>query len=348
MRKYLISNEGKFYKANLHSHSSISDGCFSPEELKRRYMNQGYSVLAYTDHNIMLDMQHLTDENFVALNGYEWNVVNCEPYGGYVNTPRIQTCHIVLIAKEPDNLKQVGWHRTKYLYGNAPQYSDIAQYYEDEPDFERIYTPECINEFVLKAKKAGFYVIQAHPTWSREQYPECSKYEHFDAVEIYNNSSYVGGNPEFNDRTYDDYLFDGKKLACVATDDNHNWWQPEEDNPKWDSYGGFTMIKSPKLEYREITKAIEKGDFYCSTGPEIYELYVEDGKVHIECSDVKRIAYISDSAPAKAVNRKDGETLTSADFEIREADTWFRLKIVLTNDKVAYTNAYFVNSDLST
>ena len=34
MRKYLISNEGSFYKANLHTHSTVSDGRLTPEELK--------------------------------------------------------------------------------------------------------------------------------------------------------------------------------------------------------------------------------------------------------------------------------------------------------------------------
>ena len=32
----------------------------------------GYSVVAYTDHDVFLDQQHLTDENFVALNGTEY------------------------------------------------------------------------------------------------------------------------------------------------------------------------------------------------------------------------------------------------------------------------------------
>ena len=34
MKKYLIPNTGKFYKANLHCHTTISDGKFSPEEIK--------------------------------------------------------------------------------------------------------------------------------------------------------------------------------------------------------------------------------------------------------------------------------------------------------------------------
>ena len=34
MKKYLLQENGNFYKANLHCHSIVSDGAFTPEELK--------------------------------------------------------------------------------------------------------------------------------------------------------------------------------------------------------------------------------------------------------------------------------------------------------------------------
>ncbi len=49
MKKYLLPESGKFYKANLHLHTTISDGRMTPEEVKQAYMEQGYSLLAYTD-----------------------------------------------------------------------------------------------------------------------------------------------------------------------------------------------------------------------------------------------------------------------------------------------------------
>ena len=71
MKKYLIPNEGKFYKANLHCQTTLSDGSMTPEEVKAYYVERGYSVVAYTDHCIMLPHHVLTDENFVAVSGYE-------------------------------------------------------------------------------------------------------------------------------------------------------------------------------------------------------------------------------------------------------------------------------------
>ena len=71
MKKYLLPETGEFYKANLHCHSTVSDGKWTPERIKEEYTKRGYSVIAYTDHNVLLDHQDLTDDNFVALNGVE-------------------------------------------------------------------------------------------------------------------------------------------------------------------------------------------------------------------------------------------------------------------------------------
>ena len=40
---------------NLHSHSNLSDGRLTPEELIRAYREAGYSILAITDHEASYD-----------------------------------------------------------------------------------------------------------------------------------------------------------------------------------------------------------------------------------------------------------------------------------------------------
>ncbi len=41
---------GRFWKGNLHTHSTASDGEHSPAEVCRRYRDAGYDFLALTDH----------------------------------------------------------------------------------------------------------------------------------------------------------------------------------------------------------------------------------------------------------------------------------------------------------
>jgi len=54
-KEFVIDNpyqkQGKYYKAQLHTHSTNSDGQLSPEELIKRYKDTGYSYLAITDHD---------------------------------------------------------------------------------------------------------------------------------------------------------------------------------------------------------------------------------------------------------------------------------------------------------
>ena len=47
-KRFLLPEGGRFYKANLHCHSTLSDGALTIGELKEAYKSRGYSVLAYT------------------------------------------------------------------------------------------------------------------------------------------------------------------------------------------------------------------------------------------------------------------------------------------------------------
>lgn len=54
MKKYLLPEGGKFYKSAMHVHTNISDGQLSPEEMKKAYRDLGFSVVAYTDHEVFV------------------------------------------------------------------------------------------------------------------------------------------------------------------------------------------------------------------------------------------------------------------------------------------------------
>jgi len=137
MKKYLLPQEGTFYKANLHCHSTISDGKLTPEEIKKAYMEKGYSIIAYTDHDVMIDHSDLQEENFLPLCGYEMEV-NQKKDDPNNNHPYRKCCHMCLIALEPDNKTQVCWHREKYLFGNAVNYRDKVNFDSTLPDYQRV------------------------------------------------------------------------------------------------------------------------------------------------------------------------------------------------------------------
>ena len=332
-KKYLLPEKGNFYKANLHCHSTVSDGALTPSEIKELYMRLGYSIVAYTDHDILVPHPELNDESFLALNGYELGAIGEECK---VRTTG-KACHIGMIALESDNLRQVCWHREKYLKKNAMSYKEQAQFYENEPNYERIYTPECVSDMMKKGREHGFFVVYNHPTWSMEDYRNYSNYHYMHAMEIFNNTCYIQGYDEYNSRVYDDMLRAGKRIFCIAADDNHNHQN--------DSGGGFVVIKADRLEYRTITRALEAGNFYSSQGPEIYELWYEDGKVHIKCSPAERIVFNFGNRAANSFQDENGGLIEEAAAEINDLNIYVRITVTDKYGKHANTNAYFI-SDL--
>ena len=330
MRKYLLSKEGSFYKANLHCHTTVSDGCMTPEEVKKHYKEKGYSIIAFTDHDVLVPHPELEDKDFLPLNGYEMEI-NEETDTEFRFK---KTCHMCLIAVEPDNLKQVCYHRERYLFGNAPNYVDKIQYDENEPDYIREYTHKCISDMMKKGRDNGFFVTYNHPNWSLENYNDYMGYNHMNAMEIFNYESDYVGYCEYNEKEYDDMLRGGKRIYCIATDDCH----------KVETCGGgFTMIKADKLEYRAITNALVAGDFYASQGPSIYNLWFEDGKIHIDCSDAISITLHTQSRRAERIMAEKDSFVNTADFDVVPQDGYVRITVTDSAGKHANTNAYFTD-----
>ena len=71
MKKYLLPKTKGCYKANLHMHTTVSDGRMTPEETKQVYLAQGYSIVAFTDHEIIVKHNELSDDRFLALTSCE-------------------------------------------------------------------------------------------------------------------------------------------------------------------------------------------------------------------------------------------------------------------------------------
>ena len=335
MKKYLLPENGNFYKANLHCHSTVSDGRWTPEQLKEEYAKRGYSIIAYTDHDIMIPHHDLTDENFLALTGFEME------FNLYKDGTVPKTCHICFIALSPEQRKQPNWHE-RYLFGNAPKYKDQVELYEDETPLFRRYTPECINGAIKNAREKGFFVTYNHPVWSRETGENYNAYEGMNAMEICNFGCVIAGYLDYAPQVYDDMLAHGKRIYCIATDDNHNRFPA--DHPRTGSFGGFTVIKADKLDYETITKALLDGNFYSSQGPEIHSLWVEDDMIHITCSPADRVMLTCGQRRAEIVLQSElGKPVTEAAFKINPQDGYVRITVVDEKGYPADTNAYFVD-----
>lgn len=335
MRKYLLPKDANSYKANLHTHTNISDGHFSPEEIKKFYKDQGYSIIAYTDHDVFLQHNDLSDSEFLALNAYEMEVNQLKSDATLASNTN-KTCHMCLIALDPDMETPVCWHREKYLFRNAINHRDEVKNDESLPDYERVYSAEGISDMMRLGRENGFFVTYNHPMWSMEEYADYTSYNGMHAMEIVNGECVAMGFCDHNERVYDDMLNSGKRIYCVATDDTHH---------TRGMFFGATVIKADKLEYKSVADALVNGNFYATEGPEIKQLYLEDGKLVVETSAVDSIRLNTGARIAKRVANSNGTPITRAVFELPLDKELYYIRVTATDKggKCAHSNAYFLD-----
>ena len=222
--KYLLPSVPKYFKANLHAHSTISDGKLSPEQVKEEYKRRGYSILALTDHELCFDHPELNDDDFLTLTSYELMT--------YDDAPRMnsKTYHLNLIAKDPNNRWQ--FHHPN-LRSYVTKYADQLIY--DEP-MVRTYDLDEINRIIAKANDKGFLVTYNHPVWSLQDGRDYLGLKGLWAAEVFNYGSYLSGYEEDMSQCYQELLKEGLPLFPVAADDSH----------RYDDIGGVWIMVGAK------------------------------------------------------------------------------------------------------
>ena len=331
-KRILLDSNKKFFKGNMHCHTNISDGHLTPTEIKELYKSNGYNFVAYTDHEVIVNHSDLDDGDFIAITSQELTIKEFPEISTLVNK-KMKVCHLNIYAKSQDNTLHICYDPFLDKYSKGELRESLKKL---GGDYKRVYTPECINEIIRTANENGFFVCYNHPRWSLENYRQYSNYEGLWGVEILNTSCQTGGLYEYDINVYDDFLRDGKRIFASCGDDNHNG--------RKDYFGAFVMVNAESLTYNNIIDGLLKGNFYSSSGPEIYSLYVENGLVHIECSNAKHIYYSTEGRRAAFINAEEDGYINSADFKIDESDGYFRLDVVDEFGRRANTQGYFLDN----
>lgn len=332
MRKYLISEKGKFYKANLHCHSTVSDGRNTPEELRDYYKAHGYQILALTDHELLVDHSDLNAEDFLMFTGYEYAIVDD------ASIMEAKTVELNLYPLDPHNEKHICFNPKNVWHGEVWRCETLERVGEI---YERKLTLESVQHVIDEARANGFIVCLNHPAYSMLSPEFFGQFNGLFAMEIHNQGSFYDS-CDFNPYMYQQMLSMGQRIGALATDDNHRAeiYDDEIDKRPW----GFTMIKSEKLTHEAVTDALLNHNFYATQGPEIYELYIEDGKIHLTCEAVKTIIMHTKGRYFRMEIAPAGEFLNSARFEIPDDEfCWF--EIIDAYGRHATTNAYFRDND---
>lgn len=332
MRHMLLPADGTFFKANLHAHSTISDGKLTPEELKQLYKANGYSVLSITDHEFLQIHPELNDDSFLTIGGYEMQLK--QPATEDFPFPRV--CHLNLYAKTPKAIPQVC-----YCPDRMPaKMKDWPVNYVG-PQYSAVYCVEAVNHIIAEANRNGYLVCYNHPHWSMEDPTVFTQYTGMFAMEIFNTDCNSLGIPEWNVQSWEWMLRRNKRIHCICADDNHNK-RPLED-PLCDCFGGWVMIKAPALTYENMISALENGAFYSSTGPQIHSLYIEDGVLHVTCSEAQDIVMATFGRKYGHLRAQPGQSVTGASFPIPKGCLYVRVEVKDHAGKCAESQAYWLD-----
>ena len=181
-----FSTPGRFWRGNLHTHSTLSDGGLAPAQVIEAYKDAGYDFLQLSDHFLerfdwpIADTRSWRSNNFTTLIGAE------------IHAPATKVGEL--------------WH---ILAVGLPF------------DFPAPKADETGPELAARARAYGAFVAIAHPAWSQLTIEDGRALDSAHAVEIYNHGSAVENDRGDGFYLLDQLLNDGRRLTAIATDDAH-------------------------------------------------------------------------------------------------------------------------------
>ncbi|MCF6343412.1 MAG: CehA/McbA family metallohydrolase [Devosiaceae bacterium] len=306
MSTNFFTSPGKFYRGNLHTHSTCSDGVLDPSEVCRRYHAEGYDFIALTDHFVGLFDYPITDTTRCRKNGFTTIL------GAELHTGAMENGHL--------------WHMlgiglpTDFTPPNAP-------------NFHPIKGSESAADIAQRARDAGAFVVIAHPHWSGLSEADALSIPAAHAVEIYNHGCVVDNDRGEGFLTLEYLLNNDRRMTLVAADDAHF------NSP--DYFGGWVMVKAKKNTPKALLAALKAGEFYSSTGPQIHNIKILHDTVIVECSSATTVILQGQGTSMATLH---GESMTTSKLsrERLAGSKWLRVTVIDRAGKRAWSNPIWV------
>jgi len=318
-----FTEDGNWYKGNLHSHTTNSDGNFTPKEAVKEYKKRGYSFLCMSDHNLYSDYREkLGKKDFLILPGVEAAAVlfdnddrciKVHHMNGILGTTEIQ-------KKAPKQYKHMDKVEPFVYYRNWNGAKTACNMIEE-------------------LHSRGCFITYNHPIWSRVEIEDFISADEFEILEIFNYNTQNESETGYDTTYWDVMLRKGRHVLADASDDNHN------EGIFDDAFGGYIVVKARELTHDNIIEAILSGNYYSSSGPAIYRWGIKDQKAYITCSEAERISFIADGfVGAGTTFVAENEMLKTATFSLTGKETYIRAECRDLYGKKAWTNPIYINN----
>jgi hypothetical protein len=295
----------RWYKGNTHTHTLNSDGDSTPDEVVRWYREHAYHFLVLSDHNFLtavdgLNAVHGAEGRFLVIKGEEVS----DRFG-----------------ESPIHINGLDVEHLVDPQGGSTLVETIQR-----------------NVDAIRAARGVPHINHPNFRWAitAEQLAQVRNNKLF---EIYNGHPQVnnlgGGGVAGLEEVWDAILSAGVLLYGIAVDDAHHFKRPW-DNTAARPGQGWIMVRSERLAPDAILAAMERGDFYASTGVTLSDYQVSDTAMTITIREDAwskyRVQFIG-----RGGRLLSEVTASPATYRFRGDEGYVRARIVESNGRLAWT-----------
>ena len=299
----------RWYKGNTHTHTLNSDGDSTPDDVVRWYREHRYQFLVLTDHEFITPVDGLNAtfgaaEKFLVISGQE---VTGRFEGKPVHVNGINLTRVVMPATGTSVL-------------------DVLQ------------------RDVDAVRAAGAVPQINHPNfgWGLTT-DDVKRVEHARLMEIWNGHPLVnnlggGGSPSAED-IWDAALTAGRVIFGVADDDSHYFKRIGDPTAPTPGHG-WVVVRAARLEAAAIAEALDRGDFYASTGVELTDYRVTGRDITVAIRQAGqsryRVVFVGEGGRVLAESIEN-----PAVYTFRGAERYVRARVTESNGAMAWTQPVF-------
>ncbi len=291
----------RWFKGNLHTHTTMSDGDSSPESVIRWYKDHGYDFLAITDHNTLTppdEYAALQDKRFLLIPAMEVS----DRFG---DAP----LHVLALGLRDPGLKPAGGGDVSGTLQNDVKAALAAEAVPVlcHPNFEWAFGADEL----FRIQECDFFeVLNVHP-----------------AVDSAGGIEVPG-----TEEMWDSILSRGKRMFGIGTDDMHIL----------SKYAGrsWIMVRAAELSWPAIWTAMERGNFYTSTGVVLDDIRVKGSRISLSIRAKEGQGYTTFFIGSSGRVLKTDASL-SPSYKAPKTELYIRAKVIDARGRVALTQPIF-------
>lgn len=347
----------RWYQGNLHTHSYWSDGNDYPEQIIKWYKDNNYDFVALSDHNTLAEgdkwieikkgtLHDTTLQKYLEVFKPEW--VEYEDQDSLYRV-RLKTLEEYRPLFEEENEFLIirseeitDGYQNKPIHVNATNIRDFIEPQGGNSVAEVMQNNIDAVHQQREATGEPMFPHINHPNFGWAITAEdLKKLEGEQFFEVYNGHPWVhnygdslrSGTEQIWDEVITHYLLNGKPVMYgIGVDDAHNYhhFESNRSNPG----RGWIQVRSSGLSADSLIAAMERGDFYASTGIVLKDILFDGETLSVEIEPEKEVAYLIQFIGTRKENPEQPGMLleeisgTSASYSFKGDELYIRAKVI--------------------